>query len=57
MDNKGHAVPQSVEALRYMLEIFIDTVTSVYTMALGSTEPVTELSNRNISRCVNAAVV
>jgi hypothetical protein len=50
-------VPQSVEALRYRLEIFIDIVTSVYTMALVSTEPVTELSSSNICWCVNAAVV
>ena len=44
-----HAVAQSVEALRYKpegrgFEIFIGR-----TMALGSTQPLAEMSTRNIS--------
>ena len=54
-------VTQLVEALRYKpeglgfnspmvsLEFFIDSNPSVGTMALGLTQPLTELSTRNIS--------
>ena len=57
----GHAVAQLVEALRYKLEgrgfdsrwchwiFFIDIIPSGRTMALGLTQPLTEMSTRNIS--------
>jgi hypothetical protein len=50
----GHAIAQLVEALRYqaegrgfdgVIEIFIDNP-SGRTMALGSTQPLTEMSKR-----------
>ena len=50
----GHAVEQLIEALRYKpegrafdpLEFFIDVIR---TMALGSTQPLTEMSTTNFS--------
>ena len=57
----GHAVAQLVEARRYKsrrsrvrfptvsLEFFIDIILPGRTMALGLTQPLTEMSTRNIS--------
>ena len=61
---RGHAVAQLVEALRYKPEgrgfdsrwcHWNFSLTSVSTMALGSTQPLTEMSTRNISWRVKAA--
>ena len=60
------AVPQFVEALRYKSEVagsIPDGVTGIFhwhnpsgpTMAVGSTQPLTEMSTRNISWVVKAA--
>jgi hypothetical protein len=59
----GHTVAQLVEALRYTLEgrgFDSDGVIGIFhfsgrTMALGLTQPVTEMSTRNISWGLKAA--
>jgi hypothetical protein len=67
-DHKGHAVAQLVEALRYKTEgrgFDSDGVIASFhwhnpsgrTMALGLTQPLTEMSTRNIFWRVKAAGV
>ena len=63
----GHAVARFVEALDYKLggcgfdsrwchwNFFIDIILPGITMALGSTQPLTDRSTRNISWWVKAA--
>ena len=58
-------VAQLLEALRYKqegrgfdaLEFFLDKILSGRSMALGSTQPLTQMSTRNISWWVKAAGV
>jgi hypothetical protein len=56
-----YAVARLVEALRYKrfpmlsLEFFIDIILPGRTMALGLTQPLTEMSTRNITWGVKAA--
>jgi hypothetical protein len=49
----GHAVAQLVEARRYKRVLFpmgsLDFCISIHTMALGSIQPLTEISTRNVS--------
>ena len=55
----GHVVVQLVEALRKVPDSIPAGVIGIFhsgrTMALGSTQPLTEMSTRNISRGVKAA--